>query len=190
MKKLFSLIATAFLFLATPSAHAVDGCQVTLCLAGNWRNISVCVPPVEQVLRDMALGHSFPSCAMQSASMGTTGTAQLNATAQQTTQDTCPAMFQQFQTDEMVQHYVGCTYTGTVSISIGGDPWSTLYWNASGASVISYSEAAKAQLGAGNYDTTFDNELATWIANHPGNGPGGGDSGCVPTPAASCGEQR
>ncbi len=186
MKKLLSLIAAAFVLLATPAAHAVDGCQVTLCLAGNWRNISVCVPPVEQVLRDMALGRSFPSCSMASASTGSTGSSSLNASNQPITQDTCPPMFQEFQTDEMAQHYVGCQYMGAVSVSIGGQLWSTLYWNASGNSVISYSGTAKAQLGAGNYDTEFDTELAAWVASHPG----GGDTGCVPRPDASCGEER
>lgn len=48
------------------SASAVDGCEVLLCLASpnGWRNISQCVPPMEEFLRDQALGRAFPHCSM------------------------------------------------------------------------------------------------------------------------------
>ena len=188
MKKLFSLIAMFCVVFATPAAHAVDACKVTLCIAGDWRHIGTCVPPVEEVLRDMALGRSWPTCAMASASTGTTGTSALNATSESLTEDTCPPMFQEFRTVDMEQIYSGCRYTGAVSVSIAGAAWSTLYWNASGDSIISYSATAEAQLGAGNYDTTYDTELAEWVASHPGGGIGGG--GCVPRPDARCPEPR
>ncbi len=44
------------------ASQAVDGCKVLLCLAGNWKNISQCVPPVEEAFKESALGHPFPSC--------------------------------------------------------------------------------------------------------------------------------
>lgn len=54
---------SALVFTAAPaSARAADGCTVLLCLAGNWRNISQCVPPVRQALRDLMLGRGFPVC--------------------------------------------------------------------------------------------------------------------------------
>ncbi len=54
--------------LAPERAHAVDGCVVLLCLAApSWRNISECVPPVRQLLRDLARGRPFPSCAVGGA---------------------------------------------------------------------------------------------------------------------------
>jgi hypothetical protein len=48
------------------TASAVDGCEVLLCLAApnGWRNISQCVPPIEEFLRDQALGRAFPHCSM------------------------------------------------------------------------------------------------------------------------------
>ena len=48
------------------SASAVDGCEVLLCLAApnGWSGISQCVPPMEQFLKDMAMGKAFPSCSM------------------------------------------------------------------------------------------------------------------------------
>ena len=190
MKKLFSLIAAGFILSASPAAHAVDGCQVILCLAGNWRNIGVCVPPVERTLRDLALGHSFPHCAMASGSGGGTGhsgDASVSATEGRTNEDTCPPMYQEFRTVDGEQIYRGCRYSGTVSVSIGGGEWSTLYWNTGGGSVVSYSAAAKSQLGAGNYDTTYDIELAEWEASHHGDGWSGG---CIPRPDARCPEPR
>src|SRR5687768_18553801 len=50
------------LLIASAAASAVDGCQVLLCLAGNWRSIQQCVPPVIQVLKDLARGKAFPKC--------------------------------------------------------------------------------------------------------------------------------
>lgn len=51
------------------TANAVDGCEVLLCLAApnGWKTVSQCVPPMEQLLKSLALGHSFPSCSMAGA---------------------------------------------------------------------------------------------------------------------------
>lgn len=52
----------------TAPAHAVDGCLVLLCFAApNWRAIPACVPPIRQVLRDLARGKPFPTCVMAGA---------------------------------------------------------------------------------------------------------------------------
>ena len=48
-------------------AHAVDGCKVLLCLAGNWSNISQCRADVLEALRQVALGHVLPTCDMAGA---------------------------------------------------------------------------------------------------------------------------
>ena len=45
-------------------AHAVDGCKLLLCMAGNWKNISQCEPTVRQALRDVARGRGWPTCSM------------------------------------------------------------------------------------------------------------------------------
>ena len=52
----------AGLLLAAPAAHAIDGCKVLLCLAGNWRSIGACVGEVRQALRDLARGKAWPTC--------------------------------------------------------------------------------------------------------------------------------
>ena len=54
--------------LAPTSARAVDGCLVLLCFAApSWRAIPECVPPIREVLRDLARGRPFPTCAMAGA---------------------------------------------------------------------------------------------------------------------------
>ena len=167
MKKLFSLIALSFILLAAPAAYAVDGCKVTLCIAGNWRNISTCVPPVRQAIHDSSLGRGWPTCDMSSSSSAGEST----VAGTPTSQYNCPPMYANYVSDQRSQRYVGCRYAGIVSVTIGGQPWSTLYWDADGNSVTAYSDAAKAQLGAGNYDTAYDDALAAWNASHPDGPP-------------------
>lgn len=60
------VILGSSLALTIPSvSHASDwGCTVLLCLAGNWKNISECRGPVQDLFRHLARGHTFPSCDM------------------------------------------------------------------------------------------------------------------------------
>ena len=61
-------LALVAMFGMPTLAHAVDGCTVLLCFAApNWRSIPQCVPPIQQVLRDLARGKPFPTCAMAGA---------------------------------------------------------------------------------------------------------------------------
>ena len=62
-------LAVALSGAITPRrAHAVDGCLVLLCFAApSWRSIPQCVPPIRQVLRDLARGKPFPTCGMAGA---------------------------------------------------------------------------------------------------------------------------
>src|SRR6478609_8158079 len=54
--------------VAAPPALAVDGCLVLLCLAApSWRAIPQCVPPVQQVLLDLARGRVFSTCGFAGA---------------------------------------------------------------------------------------------------------------------------
>ena len=58
----------ALALVAAAPAQAADGCTVLLCLAvPSWRAIAHCVPPVREVLRDLARGRLFPVCAMADA---------------------------------------------------------------------------------------------------------------------------
>lgn len=59
--------AGALFFVFSGQAHAVDGCKVLLCLAGNWSSISQCRPDVEEALRRVERGQGLPSCDMAGA---------------------------------------------------------------------------------------------------------------------------
>lgn len=59
----FGLVLGLGLGISGP-AHAVDGCKLLLCMAGNWQNISQCTPTVRQALRDVARGRGWPTCSM------------------------------------------------------------------------------------------------------------------------------
>jgi hypothetical protein len=90
-----SAFAACLLFLASMSlsrtASAVDGCEVLLCLAApnGWSGIAQCVPPMREFLRDMALGHAFPSCAM--AGNPSTGQGSFAQTMPANHYNQCPA---------------------------------------------------------------------------------------------------
>jgi hypothetical protein len=56
-----------------------------------------------------------------------------------------------------------CDYTGAVSVTIDGSPWSHTWWSFAGETVTEFMPAAKAQLGA--WDTRFDDDHAAWLAS-------------------------
>lgn len=151
-------MSTALAMLSTfgtTSAHAVDGCKLLLCLAGNWRNIAECRPTVLQAFRDMARGRSFPTCSMIGA-----GNSAGNTWADE---GTCPAMYRQY--DSESRAYIGCIYQGRITVSINGAVWSQVYWDFSGNTTTWYSDTARAQLSQPNsapLDDTFYFDLMRW----------------------------
>ena len=66
--RLVSALAAAAALATASTAHAVDGCLALLCFAApSWSAIQQCVPPVQQVLSDLAHGKPFPTCNMAGA---------------------------------------------------------------------------------------------------------------------------
>jgi hypothetical protein len=145
--------------LAAPRpAHAVDGCLVLLCFAApSWRSIPQCVPPIRQVLRDLARGKPFPTCGMAGA-----GNSASHAWA--SAPSYCPPQYTRLVDGESGPIY-SCDYSGAVSVSINGTPFARTWWNMGGDSVTEFSPAAKSQLGT--WDTKFDDDYATWLAALP-----------------------
>jgi hypothetical protein len=143
-------------------AHAVDGCLVLLCFAAPiWSAIPQCVPPIKQVLHDLARGRPFPSCSMAGAGNGATNR-RASAPAY------CPPQYTHKSeydgnTSEM------CEFDGAVEVSIEGALWTRTWWSLSGDSVTEYTPAAKAQLGT--FDTRFDDDYARWLAMQPPDPP-------------------
>ena len=154
--------ATGFLLtlglLAPTSARAVDGCLVLLCFAApSWRSIPQCVPPIRQVLRDLARGRAFPSCGMAGS-----GNSAHHAWAR--APGNCPPQYTRVHETESGPIYT-CDYSGSVSGSINGNPFARTWWNMDGDTVTDFSPDAKAQLGS--WDTRFDDDYAAWQATLP-----------------------
>jgi len=169
-----SMGVTMAIACAAPAAHAVDGCLVLLCLAGNWSAIGECVPPVEQVLADLALGHPFPTCAFASApdlpvtaqdlvpaASATSPTLAIGptfASVEGLTPANCPAPY----AEELFGTFSCSGYLGSINVTVNGVPWSQTLWSPAGGSVTCYSGAAEAALGIRN--TPCDQAVAAYNA--------------------------
>jgi hypothetical protein len=141
-------------------AHAVDGCKVLLCMAGNWKNISQCEPTVRQALRDVARGHVWPTCSMGGNSE--TGN-QLVAPVQ------CPEQYRTIITfdasdSSRVTEYI-CPFSGVIHVAVDGQPWTRTWWSPSGDSVIEWLPAARAAFANSpdSMDDRFDRDHAAWV---------------------------
>lgn len=150
-------LGAALTFMPRP-AHAVDGCLVLLCLAApSWRAIPQCVPPVKQLFSDLAHGKPFPTCSMSGAG-NTAKHAWSSAPA------FCPPQYTRvFDADSGPVYQ--CDFTGAISVSINGAPFSRTWWSFGGDSATEFSPTAKAQLGT--WDTRFDDDHAHWLATQP-----------------------
>ena len=152
------LIALAALAGLAPSAQAVDGCQVLLCLAApSWRSITRCVPPVRQVLRDLAKGKAFPTCAMSGPNN--------NASHRwASVPDFCPPQYTRAIERANATTFV-CDYAGAIAVEVEGSLWARTWWSFAGDTVTEFTPAAKARLGM--WDTKFDDDYAAWLATQP-----------------------
>ena len=140
------------------TAHALDGCKVLLCLAApSWRSIPQCVPPINEVLRNLSLGLPFPPC-----NMAGNGNSADNAWAN--APGFCPPQYT-LVTDGENQPIYSCSYDGAVSVTIDAALFTRTWWSLTGDSVTEFSPTAKAQLGS--WDTRFDDDYAAWLAAQP-----------------------
>ena len=150
-------LALGGLITMSGAAHAVDGCLVLLCLAApSWSSIPQCVPPVEQVMNDLAHGKPFPTCNMAGAgnSAGHVWSSAPN---------NCPPQYVTVWEGEGSTSY-RCDYDGVIAVTIDGQPWLRTWWRI-GDSVTEFSPAAKQTFGA--WDTRFEDDYASWLAAHP-----------------------
>ena len=138
-------------------AHAVDGCKLLLCMAGNWKNISQCEPTVRQALRDVARGRGWPACSMGGNSASGN---------QYVAPEQCPARYiANAGTDESGRVIYSCPFSGVIHVAVDGQPWSRTWWSPSGDSVVEWLPAAKAAFGSSPdaMDERFDRDLAAWV---------------------------
>lgn len=152
------LLAFAALFAGSTPARAVDGCLVMLCFAApSWRSVPQCVPPIRAVLRDLAHGRPFPTCAM--AGPGNSASHRWSSAPSY-----CPPQYTRVHEGRNGPIY-SCDYTGAVSVSVNGAPFARTWWRMAGDSVTEFSPSAKAQLRT--WDTRFDDDYIEWLAAQP-----------------------
>jgi hypothetical protein len=148
---------TVALFTSSLS-HAVDGCQVLLCLAApSWRSISQCVPPITQLFHDLARGKPFPICAMA-------GPGNTSSHAWSSAPSFCPPQYTRVVERQNGPVYT-CDYLGAIAVTVQGELFARTWWSAAGDAVTEFSPAAKAQLGS--WDNRFDADYAAWLAAQP-----------------------
>lgn len=153
---LLALLA-ALASMTTP-ARAVDGCLVLLCLAApSWRSVPQCLPPVTEVLRDLARGKPFPTCGMAGAGNSATH-------AWSSAPSFCPPQYTRVYEGERGTIY-SCDFRGAVSVTINSVPFARTWWNMLGDTSTEFSPSAKLQLGS--WDTRFDDDYAAWQAALP-----------------------
>lgn len=160
MKKYLAAAAVTASLTFSSAAFALDGCKVLLCLAGNWKGIAACVPPVREALRDMALGHAYPHCDMNqngSPAPDPNHLAANRADSYPTNEETCPVMYSRY--NPRNGWWQSCKYQGVISVVVQGAEWTRVFWDASGDTSTWYSPEARAQLGD-NLDPTYDDDLA------------------------------
>jgi hypothetical protein len=146
------------LALCSMPARAVDGCLVLLCFAApNWRSIPQCVPPIRQVLRDLARGEPFPTCAMA-------GGGNSASHAWSRAPEYCPPQYTRISEGESSRDY-SCDYIGAVSVSMNGALFARTWWSMTSDTVTEFTLTAKTQLGTWN--TRFDDDYAAWLAALP-----------------------
>lgn len=139
-------------------AHAVDGCKLLLCLAGNWQSIGQCAPTVRQALRDVARGHVWPTCSMGGNSA---------CGNQFISPEQCPEQYRTSSIDEGGRVIYSCPFSGVIHVAVEGQPWSRTWWSPAGEAVVEWLPAAKAAFASfpDSMDERFDRDHAAWLAS-------------------------
>jgi hypothetical protein len=160
IRHLLQLIAFSSLGLGlVVPAHAVDGCTLLLCMAGDWQNISQCAPTVRQALHDVARGRGWPSCSMG----GDSASGNQFVAAEQ-----CPEQYTtNTGTDEGGRINYSCPFGGVIHVAVDGRPWSRTWWSPAGDSVVEWLPAAKAAFASSPsaIDGRFERDHAAWVVS-------------------------
>jgi hypothetical protein len=150
-----SMFCAGTLALASFAAHADDwGCRVVLCLANPAGPTAVaeCVPPIERLWSELAKGHGFPFCDMNTS--GASGNSANHAWA---SGGYCPPQYTYYAEDGTLM----CAFRGAVSINVNNKPYNRTWWNGRTTVTENYSTEARNTPGA---STKFDQDYAAWKA--------------------------
>lgn len=149
-------LCMALLSIASLSAHADWACEVVLCLANPQGPTAVaeCVPPIEKLWSELAKGHGFPFC-----DMNTSGSSGNRASYQWATGDYCPPQYTYWGGAE--GNTLLCQMRGAVTITLDGKPYNRTWWSGNATVTENLSAEASDTPGA---STQFQQDYVLWKA--------------------------
>lgn len=153
MKRMNLFLAVIFC-LAPLFAHADDWpCTVVMCLANPQGPTATpaCVPPIQKLWSELAKGHAFPSCNMNTGEISGN-----SATNQMATANNCPPQYEYWSQDGST---VLCRFSGVVSINFAGKPFSRIWWGGNSSVTENLSSDAISSPGS---STQFQDDYAVW----------------------------
>lgn len=119
-------------------AHADNwACEVILCLANPQGATAVaeCVPPIKKLWRELAKGHAFPTC-----NMNTGGASGNSASHSWANGRNCPAQYRYWGGIDGSE--LMCEFNGVVAINIASHLYTRVWWNKNESFTEDYSHGA------------------------------------------------
>ena|SRR5471032_802246 len=124
MKLLITILIT-LTFVLSAAVRADDWpCEVVLCLANpaGATAVAPCVQPIQKLWRELAKGHSFPVCNMNSPEASGNSAANQWASG-----SNCPSEYRYW--GGVDGRELLCEFTGVVTVKINGQPYTRVWWN-------------------------------------------------------------
>lgn len=136
MKQTKWLVIGALAF-APMLAHADDwACEVVLCLSNPQGATAVkeCVPPIKKLWRELAKGHAFPTC-----NMNTEGARGNSASNNWASGRNCPPQYRYWGGVEGSE--LMCQFSGVVTVKVANQLYTRVWWNGGETYTQDYSKA-------------------------------------------------
>lgn len=146
-------LAIVALAIVPVLAHADDwACEVVLCLANpkGATAVTECVAPIKKLWRELAKGHAFPTC-----NMNTGGASGNSASHSWASGSNCPAQYRYWDGNELI-----CKFNGVVIIKIASQLHTRVWWNEYETITEDYSQGAVMPAGAAQQQPWSDQASA------------------------------
>jgi hypothetical protein len=110
-------------------------CEVVLCLANPQGATAVtqCVPPIKKLWRELAKGHAFPTC-----DMNTGGASGNSASHSWASGSNCPSQYRYW--GGIDGNELMCEFNGVVTVKIASQLYTRVWWNVNGSITENYSQ--------------------------------------------------
>jgi len=118
-------------------------CEVVLCLANPQGATAVteCVPPIKKLWRELAKGHVFPTC-----NMNTGGASGNSASHNWASGSNCPAQYRYW--GGVDGNELMCEFNGVVTVKVASQLHTRVWWNKNESITENYSQGMMMSAGA------------------------------------------